>query len=75
MTASTRALVAEDRAQLGDPLGDIGVLLFDAVGLQRGELREAQIEDRGGLDRAQLEARDQLLAGGCRGRASRGSVR
>ena len=45
------ALVAEDRAQLGDPLGHVGVLLFDLVGLERGQLREAQVEDRGGLDR------------------------
>ena len=33
-----------------------------AVGLERGELGEAQVEDRGRLDRAELEARDQLLA-------------
>ena len=39
------------------------MLLFDAVGLQRGELGEAQVEDRAGLDRAQLEALHQLLAG------------
>ena len=57
-------LVAEDRPQLGDPLGHVGVLLFDAVGLERGELGEAQVEDRRRLDRAQLEALDQLLAGG-----------
>ena len=44
-------LVAEDRAQLGDALGDVGVLLFDRVGLQRGELGQAQVEDRRGLDR------------------------
>ena len=55
-------LVAEDRAQLGDPLGDVGVLLLDPVGLERRQLGEAQVEDRGGLDVAQLEARDQLLA-------------
>ena len=45
------ALVAEDRAQLGDPLAHVGVLLFDAVGLERGQLRQAQVEDRRRLDR------------------------
>ena len=50
-------LVAEDRAQLGDPLGDVGVLLFDPVCLQRRELGESQVQDRGRLDGAELEAR------------------
>ncbi len=57
-------LIAKDRPQLGDSLGDVAVLLFDPVGLERGQLGEAQIEDRGRLDGAQLEARDQLLARG-----------
>ncbi len=56
-------LVAQDRAQLGDALGDVGVLLLDPVGLQRRELGETQVEDRRRLDRAELEAGDQLLAG------------
>ena len=45
-------LVAEDRAQLGDPLDDVGVLAPDLVGLERGQLGEAQVEDRRGLDHA-----------------------
>ena len=39
-------LVAEDRAQLLDALDDVGVLVADLVGLQRGQLRQAQVEDR-----------------------------
>jgi len=39
------------------------VLLFDPVGLERRQLREAQIEDRRRLDVAELEALDELLAG------------
>ena len=58
-------LVAEDRAQLGDPLGHVGVLLLDRVGLERGQLRRGA--GRGSPSAwiaAQLEALDQLLAGG-----------
>ena len=39
------------------------MLLFDPVGLERGQLGEAQIEDRRRLDVAELEALDELLAG------------
>ena len=38
------------------------MLLLDRVRLQRGQLGEAQVEDRARLDRAQLEALDELLA-------------
>ena len=55
-------LVSEDRAQLGDPLGHVGMLLFDAVGLERRQLGEAQVENRCGLDVAEIKALDQLLA-------------
>ena len=40
------------------------MLLFDRVRFQGGELGEAQVEDRAGLDRGQPEALDELLAGG-----------
>ena len=55
-------LVAEDRAQLGDPLGDVGVLLPDGVRLKSRQLRETQIEDGRRLDRAELEVRNELFA-------------
>ena len=58
------ALVAEDRPQLGDPLGHVGVLLFDRVGLERGQLGEAQVEDRAGLNRAEIKTLHELLARG-----------
>jgi len=38
------------------------VLLLDRIGLERRELRQAQVQDRGRLDRAELEAEDELLA-------------
>ena len=50
--------------RLGDPLGDVGVLVLDLVGLERGQLREAQVEDRLGLDHRQLEPLDQAGARG-----------
>ena len=68
-------LVAEQLAQLADPLDLVGVLALDRVGLERGQLLQPQLEDRLGLDVAQAEALDQAAAGGCRGRASRGSAR
>jgi hypothetical protein len=43
-------LVAEQRAQLLDALAEVGVLALDRVGLQRGQLLQAQVEDRLGLD-------------------------
>ena len=49
-------LVAEDRAQLADALDLVGVLGLDRVGLERGELRQAQVEDRRRLDLGQPEA-------------------
>ena len=55
-------LVAEDLAQLLDPLEHVLVLLADLVGLQRGEALEAQIEDRLRLDARELEALHQALA-------------
>ena len=50
MRPRTRVLVAEDRAQLLDALDDVGVLGADLVGLERRELRQAQVEDRRRLD-------------------------
>ena len=58
-----RVLVAEQLAQLADPLHLVGVLALDRVGLERGELREAQLEDRLGLDVGEAEALDQAGAG------------
>ena len=55
-------LVAEDLAQLADPLDLVVVLGLDRVGLERGELRQAQVEDRRRLDLGQREARDELVA-------------
>ena len=40
------------------------MLLLDRVGLERGQLREAQVEDRRRLDDAQPELLDELAAGG-----------
>ncbi len=55
-------LVAEDLPQLLDPLDQIGVLLLDLVGLERGQPAERQLQDRLGLDDGQLEALDQSVA-------------
>ena len=55
--------VAEDRAQLGDPLGQLLVLLAQLVGLQRGEAGEAHVEDRLRLLLGELEALDQAGLG------------
>ena len=38
------------------------MLGLDRVGLERGELRQAQVEDRRRLDLGQREARDELAA-------------
>ena len=56
-------LAAEQLAQLADPLGDVGVLGLDRVGLQRGQLGEAKVEDRRCLHRGEVEVLDELLAG------------
>ena len=64
ITISTRGLVAEQLAQLADALGDVGVLLLDRAGLERGQLREAQVEDRRRLDLAEAELRHQVAARG-----------
>jgi hypothetical protein len=55
-------LVAEDVAQPGDPLDDVGVLGLDLVRLERGEALQAQVEDRLRLCARQLEALDQAVA-------------
>ena len=55
-------LVAEDRAELGDPFLQIGVLLLDALALEPGQRAEAEVEDRLRLDLRELEARHQLRA-------------
>ena len=57
-------LVAEQLAQLADALDEVGVLALDRVGLERGQLLQAQLEDRLGLDVGEAEALDQALAGG-----------
>ncbi len=62
ISALTLLLVAEDLAQLLDPLDQIGVLLLDLVGLERGQPAERQLEDRLRLDDGQLEALDQPVA-------------
>ena len=67
-------LVAEQLAQLADALGDVGVLLLDRVALQRGELRQAQVEDRGGLDLLSAKRVQQAARARPRGPARRGSA-
>ena len=57
-------LVAEQLAQLADALDHVGVLAPDRVGLERGQLLQAQLEDRLGLDLGQPEALDQAGARG-----------
>ena len=58
-----RVLVAEQLAQLADPLDLVGVLALDRVRLERGQLRQAQLEDGLGLDVGEAEALDQARAG------------
>ena len=55
-------LVAEDLAQLLDPLDELGVLLLDLVRLERGEALETQVEDRLCLLGGELELLDEPLA-------------
>ena len=55
-------LVAEDLAQLLDPLERVRVLLLDLVRLERGEPLEAQVEDRLGLDLREAELVHQAVA-------------
>ena len=57
-------LVAEQLAQLADALDLVGVLAADRVRLQRGQLLQAQLEDRLRLDLGQPEALDQAGARG-----------
>ena len=55
--------VGEDRAELGDALLEIGVLLLDSLALETGEALKAEVEDRLRLDLGELEA---LLQAGAR---------
>ena len=55
-------LVAEQLAQLADPLHLVRVLLAQLPGLERGQLLEAQVEDRARLDLGHLEPLDQAGA-------------
>ena len=55
--------VGEDRAELGDALLQIGVLLLDSLALEPGEALEAEVENRLRLDLGELEA---LLQAGAR---------
>ena len=55
--------VAEDRAQLGDPLLQVGVLGLDLLAGEAGEPREPEVEDRLRLDLGEAEVRHQALAG------------
>ena len=50
------AWITEKRAELGDPLLEIGVLVLDSLALETGERAEAEIEDRLRLDLGELEA-------------------
>ncbi len=70
-TASTR----DSSPRIAHPPAILSVtsasLLLIPVRLERGQLREAQVEDRRRLDEAQLEADDQLLAAASRSREPR----
>ena len=55
-------LVGEERAQLGDPLLQVAMLVLDALALERRQRAQPQLEDRRGLDLGQLEALHQLRA-------------
>ena len=55
-------LVAEDRAELGDPLAQVGVLCLDPLPLERGQRAQAEVEDRLGLDLREVELLHQALA-------------
>ena len=59
-------LVAEDLAQLLDPLDHLVVLALDLVGLERGEPLQAEVEDRLRLDPRQVELLHQAVARGVR---------
>ena len=50
MSAVDARRVAEDRAQLADPLDQVGVLVLDLLPREAGEAREAEVEDRLRLD-------------------------
>ena len=54
---------------------DVGVLLLDRVGLERGELREAQVEDRLRLRSRSARSARSAARARRRGRARRGSAR
>ncbi len=57
-------LVAEDLAQLADPLEHLRVLGAQLVRLERGEPLQAQVEDGLGLDAREVEALHQPVARG-----------
>src|SRR5262245_11002783 len=59
-------LVAEDRAQLADPLDEVLVLVLDPLALERGQRAEPEVEDRLRLDLGQLELFHQARARGVR---------
>ena len=52
-------LVAEEHAELGDALLEVGVLVLDALALEAGERAEPQVEDRLRLELAEPEALHQ----------------
>src|SRR5262249_14530795 len=54
--------IAEDAAQLLDPLAEVAVLLFDPAPLEAGQRAEPQIENRLRLDLGQLKATHQRIA-------------
>ncbi len=56
-------LVAEQHAQLGDPLLQVRVLVLDPLALEPGERAEPQVEDRLRLQLAELEALHEPVAG------------
>ncbi len=58
------ALIGQDLTKARDVGLDLLVLVLDLAALQRSQAAQRQVEDRLGLDLAQLEAVHQLVAGG-----------
>ena len=54
--------VAQDRAQLGDPFLEVGVLGLDLLAREAGQSREAKVEDRLRLDLGEAELAHQPAA-------------
>ncbi len=61
MTPEILLLVAEDLAELLDPLEQVSVPLLDLLDLERGKPAQRQLQNSGGLNHRQLKALDEPL--------------